>query len=202
MGGEWASGAALVSESWPARASRQGARLHAERLGDRLRRGRAGQPASCSRATAGAAVFFVGILPALFTHVDPAARRGAGDLDRRRAHGEPPRRASRELSRPASRASTIALTLMNACTLFAWWGFNLWLPELPRRAGAQGGVGLGSCRDSLHLFVMQAGMWVGYVTFGFVSDRIRAQAHLRHLPAVGRGAAGRLRLGRERRRCC
>ena len=40
MGGEWASGAALVSETWRRRASRQGARLHAERVGDRLCRGR------------------------------------------------------------------------------------------------------------------------------------------------------------------
>ena len=23
---------------------------------------------------------------------------------------------------------TVAITLMNACTMFAWWGFNLWLP--------------------------------------------------------------------------
>ena len=38
MGGEWASGAALVVRNLAARASRQGARPHAERLGDRLRR--------------------------------------------------------------------------------------------------------------------------------------------------------------------
>ena len=34
---------------------------------------------------------------------------------------------------------TIAVTLMNACTLFAWWGFNLWVPaylSLPRRRKA------------------------------------------------------------------
>ena len=40
MGGEWASGAALVSRNLAGRASRQGARVHAERLGDRLRRRR------------------------------------------------------------------------------------------------------------------------------------------------------------------
>ena len=38
LGGEWASGAALVSETWPAAASRQGARPDAVLLGDRLRR--------------------------------------------------------------------------------------------------------------------------------------------------------------------
>ena len=41
MGGEWASGAVLVSETWPPRASQQGHQHHAVGLGDRLHRGRA-----------------------------------------------------------------------------------------------------------------------------------------------------------------
>ena len=39
MGGAWTTGAALVSETWPDRASRQSRRPHAERLGGRLRFG-------------------------------------------------------------------------------------------------------------------------------------------------------------------
>ena len=30
----------------------------------------------------------------------------------------------------------------------------------------------GTAATTTYLFVMQAGMWVGYVTFGFISDRI------------------------------
>src|SRR5690606_290153 len=67
---------------------------------------------------------------------------------------------------------TLALTLMNTCTLFAWWGFYLWLPTYLTQTAANGGVGLELLSSSAFILVMQAGMWFGYVTFGFVSDRI------------------------------
>ena len=67
---------------------------------------------------------------------------------------------------------TIALTFMNACTLFAWWGFYLWLPSYLVQPVSQGGVGLQLLSSSGFILVMQAGMWVGYVTFGFVSDAL------------------------------
>ena len=61
---------------------------------------------------------------------------------------------------------------MNTCTLFAWWGFYLWLPSYLTQPASQGGVGLQLLSSSAFILVMQAGMWFGYVTFGFVSDRI------------------------------
>jgi MFS family permease len=61
---------------------------------------------------------------------------------------------------------------MNACTLFAWWGFNLWLPSYLKSSPARGGAGLTGASTTGYLLIMQAGMWVGYVTYGFVSDRI------------------------------
>jgi len=67
---------------------------------------------------------------------------------------------------------TIALTLMNACTLFAWWGFNLWIPAYLSLPADQGGVGLSSATMSQFIVMMQVGMWFGYVTFGFISDAI------------------------------
>ena len=71
---------------------------------------------------------------------------------------------------------------MNTCTLFAWWGFNLWLPSYLKSSPAQGGAGLGSAATTGYLFIMQAGMWFGYVTFGFVSDRIgRKKAYVTYL---------------------
>ena len=64
---------------------------------------------------------------------------------------------------------TVVVTLMNACTLFAWWGFNLWLPATcrcrpPGRHRPEPGD------DAGFVVAMQVGMWFGYVTFGFVSD--------------------------------
>jgi MFS family permease len=168
MGGEWASGAALVSETWPS--EHRGKALGLMQSGWAI--GYAGaalvngfvQPAFGWRA-----VFFVGILPAFFT------------LWVRRYVKEPPiwtaaRRAPRAGSRIAAlfrgglAPLTIALTVMNACTLFAWWGFNLWLPSYLRQPHAEGGVGLSPLAMSNFVAFMQVGMWFGYVTFGFVSD--------------------------------
>ena len=65
---------------------------------------------------------------------------------------------------------------MNTCTLFAWWGFNLWLPSYLKSSPARGGAGLTGASTTGYLLLMQAGMWVGYVTYGFISDRIGRKA--------------------------
>jgi MFS family permease len=67
---------------------------------------------------------------------------------------------------------TIAVTLMNACTMFAWWGFNTWVPSYLRLAPSAGGIGLSGAAMNAFIVAMQVGMWFGYVTFGFVSDRV------------------------------
>ena len=66
---------------------------------------------------------------------------------------------------------TVVLTLMNAATMFAWWGLNLWIPSYLSLPVAQGGIGLSTVVMSSFIVAMQIGMWFGYVTFGFVSDR-------------------------------
>jgi len=170
MGGEWASGAALVSESWAA--EHRGKALGLMQSGWAVGYAAAAlvngliQPAYGWRA-----VFFVGILPAFLT------------IWIRRRVEEPPIWHSREVvtsavsgirrlfERPLARL-TIALTFMNACTLFAWWGFYLWLPSYLVQPVSQGGVGLQLLSSSGFILVMQSGMWVGYVTFGFVSDAL------------------------------
>ena len=66
---------------------------------------------------------------------------------------------------------TTVVTLMNAFTMFAWWGFNLWIPAYLILSPGQGGMGLTSAGKTWLLVVMQLGMWLGYLTFGFISDR-------------------------------
>jgi MFS family permease len=61
--------------------------------------------------------------------------------------------------------------LMNAATMFAWWGLNLWIPSFLSLPVEPGGVGLSTVVMSSFVVAMQVGMWFGYVTFGFVSDR-------------------------------
>jgi MFS family permease len=67
---------------------------------------------------------------------------------------------------------TLAVTLMNACTMFAWWGMNTWVPSFLSAPASQGGLALGNAAMSGFIAVMQVGMWFGYVTFGYISDRV------------------------------
>ncbi len=80
---------------------------------------------------------------------------------------------------------TVAVTLMNACTMFAWWGFNLWIPAYLSLPVASGGVGLSTAAMSGFIVAMQVGMWFGYVTFGFISDALgRRRTYLIYLCAA------------------
>ena len=169
MGGEWASGAALVSETWPAQ--HRGKALGFMQSGWAIGYAAAAlvnalvQPAFGWRA-----VFFVGIIPAFFTLW---VRRNVEEPAIWKASLQTSNRPSLALIfRRPLRGLTIALTLMNTFTLFAWWGFYLWLPSYLTQPASAGGVGLELLSSSGFILLMQAGMWLGYVTFGFVSDRI------------------------------
>src|SRR5262249_28613339 len=67
---------------------------------------------------------------------------------------------------------TAFITLMNACTLFGWWGLNIWVPAYLNLDPARGGIGLSSSNMSLFVIAMQVAMWFGYVLFGFIADAI------------------------------
>jgi MFS family permease len=168
MGGEWSSGAALVSESWPS--EHRGKALGLMQSGWAIGYALAALVAAIVQPRYGwRAVFFVGVLPACFA-LWIQRRVSEPEIWTSRA-----RRTSARFSSMFRRGivgTTVALTLMNACTLFAWWGFNLWLPSYLTAPPSQGGIGLGIAAAPAFVIVMQAGMWVGYVTFGFISDRV------------------------------
>ena len=171
MGGEWASGAALVSETWPAQ--HRGKALGLMQSAWAIGYGAAAMVTGLVLPYWGwRGVFFVGILPAFFTlwvrrHVEePALWRES------RRTPTPATAGLSTIFRPPLLRLTLAVTLMNACTMFAWWGFNLWLPSYLRLPEDQGGVGLSARVMSIFVGAMQVGMWFGYVTFGFVSDAI------------------------------
>jgi MFS family permease len=183
MGGEWASGAALVSETWPTehRGKALGFMQSAWAIGY----------AAAALVTGlvlprwgWRAVFFVGILPALFTlwvrrHVEEPAMWRA----RRADPAAGPRFA--DMFRGRMLRITAAVTTMNAFTLFGWWGLNLWLPgylSLPVEAG---GIGLSTRVMASFVFAMQIGMWFGYVSFGFIGDAVgRKRTYVCYLAAA------------------
>jgi len=184
MGGEWASGASLVSETWPAehRGKALGFMQSSWAIGYAL----AAFVAAIVMPLGGwRAVFFVGVLPAFLTLW---IRR---DVEESEVWKNTRNAASStfagfaEIFRGKLLPLTVALTLMNACCLFAWWGFNLWVPAYLSLPIAQGGVGLTSTAMSVVVIVMQVGMWFGYITFGFVSDSIgRKRTYVTYLLAA------------------
>ena len=180
MGGEWASGATLVSETWPAehRGKALAFMQSAWAIGYALAAAvnYLVQPAFGWRP-----VFFVGILPAFLTIW---VRRSVREPEMwRRAQRERTSRSPIAMLFSAELAPlTVALTMMNACTLFGWWSFNLWLPSYLQEPVARGGLGLQMLSSSTMILVMQLGMWLGYITFGFVSDRIgRKRTYIAYL---------------------
>lgn len=171
MGGEWASGAALVSETWPA--EHRGKALGLMQSAWAVGYGAAALVTAAVMPLWGwRGVFFVGILPAFFTlwvrrHVEePQLWR-----DTQKAPSAGAARFS-DIFKGEMLGLTAAVTLMNAFTMFGWWGFNLWLPSYLRMGPEAGGIGLSTTAMSGFVFAMQVGMWFGYVTFGFISDAI------------------------------
>lgn len=167
MGGEWASGAALVSETWPAR--HRGKALGLMQSSWAIGYGLAAVANYLVQDVAGfgwRAVFFAGVLPALFALWVRSRVEEPRAWHEARATGASPTIAQ-ALSAPGIGITT-AVTLMNACTMFAWWGFNLWVPSYLQSPA----IGLSSASMNGFIVVMQTGMWLGYVTFGFIADSI------------------------------
>ena len=181
MGGEWASGAALVSETWSAE-------YRGKALGFMQSAWAVGYFAAAlvvrlvMPVWGWRGVFFVGVVPALLTIwvqrqvAEPAIWR------ERCAQPAAGRAGLGDIFRGNLLRLTIPVTLMNACTMFAWWGFNQWIPAYLSLPDAQGGLGLSTATMSSFIMAMQVGMWFGYVTFGFVSDSIgRKRAYVFYL---------------------
>jgi MFS family permease len=171
MGGEWASGAALVTETWPS--EHRGKALGFMQSAWAIGYGAAAAVTMIVLPRFGwRAVFFVGILPALLTlWIRARVAEPALWLRSREQPGPSPRRFS-DIFAGGLLPLTVAVTLMNACTMFAWWGFNQWLPAYLSLPADAGGIGLTTARMTAFVIAMQIGMWFGYVTFGFVSDVI------------------------------
>ena len=183
MGGEWTSGAALVSESWPS--EHRGKAMGMMQSGWAIGYALAALVAAVVQPRFGwRAVFFVGILPAFFTlWIQRKVEEPQVWTDVNRTKTPSPGFFS--VFRMGIGTVTVMLTLMNTCTLFAWWGFNLWLPSYLKAPPSQGGIGLTGAMASTLIVVMQIGMWLGYVTFGFVSDTLgRKRTYVAYLVAA------------------
>jgi MFS family permease len=177
MGGEWATGAALVSETWSAQ--HRGKALGLMQSGFAIGYALAAVVSALLLPRWGwRAVFFVGILPALVTlWIGRSVEESPLWVEQHSGSGAPARCSFRIYGRPV-----LVTLLMNSAALFAWWGLFTWIPSYLALPVEQGGRGLSLAASSAWILAMQAGMWLGYVTFGFISDAVgRKRTYIAYL---------------------
>jgi MFS family permease len=172
LGGEWSAGSVLVAETWPA-----------EHRGKAIGLMQSGWAIGTILAAVSAAfvlprfgwrpLFVLGLLPALLTlwirrHVpEPEAWLSA------RAQASAPGIARLvELVRAPLLRRTVAATTLTTCVLFAYWGLFTWVPAYLASPLAQGGAGMSLVRSTAWIIPMQVGAFFGYVSFGWIGDRL------------------------------
>ncbi|MEX0734069.1 MAG: MFS transporter [Steroidobacteraceae bacterium] len=174
MGGEWASGAVLVSETWPAE--------HRSKAVAIMQSGWAlGYILAATLAAlvldvlplgdeAWRWLFVVGALPAFFTLwirrrvPEPAAWVRRQGTVRQRVN------PFAVLFGPPLWRRTVLAIVLTACVQFGYWGLFFWLPSFLARPIDQGGAGMTILRSMAWLIPMQVGAYLGYLSFGFISD--------------------------------
>jgi MFS family permease len=174
MGGEWASGAVLVSETWPA--------AHRNKAIAIMQSGWAiGYIAAALLAAvvlggswmgndSWRLLFLIGIAPALLVIW---IRRNVQEPPRQRTeqHPEARRHPFTAIVTPPLLWRTIAIVLLGSAVQFAYWGVFFWLPAFLARPLAQGGAGMGVVGSLGWIVPVQIGAYFGYLTFGFLADR-------------------------------
>jgi MFS family permease len=172
VGGEWSTGAALISETWPQKY--RGKAFGIMQSGFALGFVLAGAVAAVVLPRWGwRGAFFVGILPAFLTlwlrrHVEePEAWRNARTevLSGKR---EAPSLAG--LLAPGVRRNVVIASFVSTFAMFAIWGLFSWVPSMLAQPVAVGGAGLGN-RSNLFIIVMNLGSFCGYLCFGILADK-------------------------------
>jgi MFS family permease len=176
MGGEWASGAVLVGETWPAHLRNKAisimqsgwaigyimAAVFAALILGNARFGNEGWRW----------LFVVGVLPALFTLW---VRRNVQESRSWSARAATPKARANPFKVIFGRellGRTILIILLGGATQFAYFGLFFWLPPFLARPVEQGGAGMGVVGSLQWIVLMQIGAYFGYLTFGFIADRL------------------------------
>ena len=167
MGGEWSCGSVLVAETWPARHRGKaiGIMQSGWAIGALLA---AGLSALLLQRAGWRALFVVGILPAIAaffirrTVSEPAIWR----------EREPRQRSPWPIIFGPYLSRTLLASLLAGSVLVAFWGVITWLPSFLATPIAKGGAGLTLTKSAAWMMVLQVGAFFGYVTFGWIADRI------------------------------
>jgi MFS family permease len=173
MGGEWASGAVLVSEVWPA--EHRGKAIGIMQSGWPIGYILAAILAGLILPTLGWRWLFVaGALPALFVvWVRYTVPEPEVWVQRRSVAETAPR--SNPFAVIFGRGllgRTLLASVLTASVMFAYWGLFAWLPGFLSLPPEKGGANLDIHSAWKWILPTQTGAFVGCLSFGFIADRI------------------------------
>jgi MFS family permease len=187
MGGEWASGAVLVSETWPAHLRNKAISIM-----------QSGWALGYMAASISAAIilgspslgdeawrwlFVLGVVPAFFTLWIRRHVREPESWKRAKTRGGPSPFAV--IFGPGLIRRTLLIIALGSAVQFANWGLFFWLPAFLARPIEQGGAGMGIVGSLPWIIPVQLGAYFGYLTFGFIADKIgRRQAFVVYMAAA------------------
>lgn len=170
MGGEWSCGSVLVAETWPAkhRAKAMGIMQSGWAIGAMIAAALSGL---VLERYGWRVLFLIGAAPALLAFI---VRRTVEEPAPWREQQREQREVSQwsEIFGPQYRRRVVLATLVASSVLVAFWGVTSWLPAFLGSPVSEGGAGLTMTKSSLWLIVLQLGAFAGYISFGWIADRI------------------------------
>ncbi len=180
MGGEWASGAVLVSETWPA--AHRGKAIGIMQAGWAVGYIVAALLAAGVLPTLGWRwLFACGVLPALLTFWIRRHVREPEVWSASRPAGNP----FAAIFGPALLYRTVTATALAGAVMFCYSGVFTWLPGFLGTPVDRGGAGLDVRSVAGWVVPTQVGAFFGYLSFGFVSDRLgRRRAFVGYMVAA------------------
>lgn len=171
MGGEWASGAVLVSETWPAK--HRGKAIGIMQSGWALGYILAALLAALLLPTVGWRWLFVaGVAPALFVFWIRRTVKEPPLWTQAKEAAAPTESSFRVIFGPKYLYRTIAATLLATVVMFAYWGVFTWLPGFLGKPIEEGGAGMDVKSVTGWIIPTQLGAFFGYLSFGFIADRL------------------------------
>lgn len=169
IGGEWSAGAALITETWPAK--------HRAKVMAWVQSSFAVGYAMAAIAAALILphfgwrwVFAVGLVPTALAfwvrrHVEEPA------IWREQRERLSLARTLATLFGPHARNTIVGLAF-TAAAMCGYWGLFTWIPAYLSAPVGQGGRGFDLLHSTTWIVVMQLGAAVGFICFGYIADRI------------------------------
>src|SRR4051812_1675141 len=170
LGGEWAAGAVLVAEEWPA--AHRGKAIGIVQSSWALGYIAAALLASATIPRFGWRVLFVlGVAPALVTLWIRRRVPEPEIWERTRENRNHAAVDIAQIFRGQLLRVTLIASLLGSTLLFAYWGLFTWVPAYLASPIEKGGAGMTIVRSTSWIIPMQIGAFLGYVTFGFLADK-------------------------------